>query len=91
MLPLIICVDLTSKDQQKKLERQLELQQFFRMSKQGKLNQETAEKAAREQETAISETNLDNCVLKKPEGSEAEEYKLSDLKTEMQVLLPTKS
>ncbi|RMC17308.1 hypothetical protein DUI87_05889 [Hirundo rustica rustica] len=61
------------------------------MSKQGKLNQERAEEAAKEQETAISETNLDNCVLNKPESSELEEEKLSDSETELQVLLPTKS
>ncbi|RMC08884.1 hypothetical protein DUI87_13878 [Hirundo rustica rustica] len=52
--------------------------------------QETAEEAAKEQETAISETNPDNCVLNKPESSEVEE-KLSDSKTELQVLLPTES
>ncbi|XP_066178283.1 cAMP-regulated phosphoprotein 21 isoform X5 [Sylvia atricapilla] len=61
------------------------------MSEQGKLNQETAEEAAKEQETAISEANLDNCVLNKSESSEVEEEKLSDSKTELQVLLPTKS
>ncbi|XP_074396848.1 cAMP-regulated phosphoprotein 21 isoform X5 [Zonotrichia albicollis] len=61
------------------------------MSEQGKLNQETAEEAAKEQETAISEANPDNCVLNKSESSEIEEEKLSDSKTEQQVLLPTKS
>ncbi|XP_063262425.1 cAMP-regulated phosphoprotein 21 isoform X11 [Prinia subflava] len=61
------------------------------MSEQGKLNQETAEEAAKEQETAISEDNPDNCVLNKSESSEIEEEKLSDSKTELQVLLPTKS
>ncbi|NXA75532.1 ARP21 protein, partial [Thryothorus ludovicianus] len=54
------------------------------MSEQGKLNQETAEEAAKEQETAISETNPDNCVLNKSESSEIEEEKLSDSKTELQ-------
>ncbi|KAM4906807.1 cAMP-regulated phosphoprotein 21 isoform 2-T2 [Sylvia borin] len=54
------------------------------MSEQGKLNQETAEEAAKEQETAISEANLDNCVLNKSESSEVEEEKLSDSKTELQ-------
>ncbi|NWX36035.1 ARP21 protein, partial [Notiomystis cincta] len=52
------------------------------MSEQGKLNQETAEEAAKEQETAISESNTDNCVLNKSESSEVEEEKLSDSKTE---------
>ncbi|XP_058686262.1 cAMP-regulated phosphoprotein 21 isoform X17 [Poecile atricapillus] len=61
------------------------------MSEQGKLNQETAEEAAQEQETAISEASPDNCVLNKSESSEVEEEKLSDSKTELQVLLPTKS
>ncbi|XP_010284685.1 PREDICTED: cAMP-regulated phosphoprotein 21-like, partial [Phaethon lepturus] len=63
------------------------------MSEQGKLNQETAEEAAKEQETAISEANLDHCILNKSESSEVEEKeeKLSDAKTELQVLLPTKS
>ncbi|XP_017590178.1 PREDICTED: cAMP-regulated phosphoprotein 21 isoform X18 [Corvus brachyrhynchos] len=61
------------------------------MSEQGKLNQETAEEAAKEQETAISEANPDNCVLNKSESSEVEEEKLSDSKTDPQVLLPTKS
>ncbi|NXY28544.1 ARP21 protein, partial [Pomatorhinus ruficollis] len=46
------------------------------MSEQGKLNQETAEEAAKEQETAISEANPDNCVLNKSESSEVEEEKL---------------
>ncbi|KFO07750.1 cAMP-regulated phosphoprotein 21, partial [Balearica regulorum gibbericeps] len=56
------------------------------MSEQGKLNQETAEEAAKEQETAISEGNLDNCILNKSESSEVEEKeeKLSDAKTELQ-------
>ncbi|NWT98813.1 ARP21 protein, partial [Urocynchramus pylzowi] len=54
------------------------------MSEQGKLNQETAEEAAKEQETAISEANPDNCVLNKSESSEVEEEKLSDSKTELQ-------
>ncbi|XP_074697957.1 cAMP-regulated phosphoprotein 21 isoform X3 [Strix aluco] len=56
------------------------------MSEQGKLNQETAEEAAKEQETAISEVNPDNCILKKSESSEVEEKeeKLSDAKTELQ-------
>ncbi|XP_056340260.1 cAMP-regulated phosphoprotein 21 isoform X7 [Oenanthe melanoleuca] len=61
------------------------------MSEQGKLNQETAEEAAKEQETAISEANPDNCALNKSESSEVEEEKLSDSKTELQMLLPTKS
>ncbi|OWK59197.1 cAMP-regulated phosphoprotein 21 [Lonchura striata] len=61
------------------------------MSEQGKLNQETAEEAAKEQETVISEANPDNCVLNKSESSEVEEEKLSDSKTDLQVLLPTKS
>ncbi|XP_049673035.1 cAMP-regulated phosphoprotein 21 isoform X6 [Accipiter gentilis] len=63
------------------------------MSEQGKLNQETGEEAAKEQETAISEVNPDNCILNKSESSEVEEKeeKLSDAKTELQVLLPTKS
>ncbi|XP_058686259.1 cAMP-regulated phosphoprotein 21 isoform X15 [Poecile atricapillus] len=54
------------------------------MSEQGKLNQETAEEAAQEQETAISEASPDNCVLNKSESSEVEEEKLSDSKTELQ-------
>ncbi|NXF14410.1 ARP21 protein, partial [Rhodinocichla rosea] len=54
------------------------------MSEQGKLNQETAEEAAKEQETAISEAHPDNCVLNKSESSEVEEEKLSDSKTELQ-------
>ncbi|KFP00380.1 cAMP-regulated phosphoprotein 21 [Calypte anna] len=54
------------------------------MSEQGKLNQETAEETAKEQESAISETNLDNCILNKSESSEIEEEKLSDGKTELQ-------
>ncbi|XP_054046857.1 cAMP-regulated phosphoprotein 21 isoform X6 [Rissa tridactyla] len=63
------------------------------MSEQGKSNQETAEEAAKEQETVISEGNTDNCILNKSESSEVEEKeeKLSDAKTEVQVLLPTKS
>ncbi|XP_052548803.1 cAMP-regulated phosphoprotein 21 isoform X9 [Tympanuchus pallidicinctus] len=63
------------------------------MSEQGKLNQETAEEAAKEQESAISEATPDNCILNKSESSEVEEKeeKLSDGKTELQVLLPTKS
>ncbi|NXO91373.1 ARP21 protein, partial [Certhia brachydactyla] len=54
------------------------------MSEQGKLNEETAEEAAKEQETAVSEANPDNCVLNKSESSEVEEEKLSDSKTELQ-------
>ncbi|XP_068863799.1 cAMP-regulated phosphoprotein 21 isoform X13 [Aphelocoma coerulescens] len=54
------------------------------MSEQGKLNQETAEEAAKEQETSISEANPDNCVLNKSESSEVEEEKLSDSKTDPQ-------
>ncbi|XP_027511807.1 cAMP-regulated phosphoprotein 21 isoform X5 [Corapipo altera] len=56
------------------------------MSEQGKLNQETAEETAKEQETAISEANPDNCILNKSESSEVEEKeeKLSDSKTELQ-------
>ncbi|NWW27428.1 ARP21 protein, partial [Falcunculus frontatus] len=54
------------------------------MSEQGKLNQETAEEAAKEQETAFSEANPDNCVLSKSESSEVEEEKLSDSKTDLQ-------
>ncbi|XP_046785656.1 cAMP-regulated phosphoprotein 21 isoform X5 [Gallus gallus] len=63
------------------------------MSEQGKLSQETAEEAAKEQESAISEATPDNCILNKSESSELEEKeeKLSDGKTELQVLLPTKS
>ncbi|XP_065609431.1 cAMP-regulated phosphoprotein 21 isoform X3 [Cyrtonyx montezumae] len=63
------------------------------MSEQGKLNQETAEEAVKEQESAISEVTPDNCILNKSESSELEEKeeKLSDGKTELQVLLPTKS
>ncbi|XP_046767861.1 cAMP-regulated phosphoprotein 21 isoform X16 [Gallus gallus] len=63
------------------------------MSEQGKLSQETAEEAAKEQESAISEVTPDNCILNKSESSELEEKeeKLSDGKTELQVLLPTKS
>lgn len=57
------------------------------MSEQGKLNQETAEEAVNEQETAISEVDPDNCILNKSESSEVEEKeeKLSDAKTELQV------
>lgn len=57
------------------------------MSEQGKLNQETAEEAAKEQETAILEANPDNCILTKSESSEVDEKdeKLSDAKTELQV------
>ncbi|NXD39687.1 ARP21 protein, partial [Copsychus sechellarum] len=55
------------------------------MSEQGKLNQETAEEAAKEQETAISEANPDNCALNKSESSEVEEEKLSDSKSELQL------
>ncbi|NXD96552.1 ARP21 protein, partial [Chaetorhynchus papuensis] len=54
------------------------------MSEQGKLNQETAEEAAKEQEIALSEANPDNCVLNKSESSEVEEEKLSDSKTDLQ-------
>ncbi|XP_052548798.1 cAMP-regulated phosphoprotein 21 isoform X5 [Tympanuchus pallidicinctus] len=56
------------------------------MSEQGKLNQETAEEAAKEQESAISEATPDNCILNKSESSEVEEKeeKLSDGKTELQ-------
>ncbi|XP_071592111.1 cAMP-regulated phosphoprotein 21 isoform X21 [Heliangelus exortis] len=54
------------------------------MSEQGKLNEETAEETAKEQESAISETNPDNCILNKSESSEIEEEKLSDAKTELQ-------
>ncbi|NXV27747.1 ARP21 protein, partial [Rissa tridactyla] len=56
------------------------------MSEQGKSNQETAEEAAKEQETVISEGNTDNCILNKSESSEVEEKeeKLSDAKTEVQ-------
>ncbi|XP_065686076.1 cAMP-regulated phosphoprotein 21 isoform X4 [Patagioenas fasciata] len=63
------------------------------MSEQGKLNEETAEETAKEQESALSEANPDNCILSKSESSEVEEKeeKLSDAKTELQVLLPTKS
>ncbi|NXD24043.1 ARP21 protein, partial [Spelaeornis formosus] len=46
------------------------------MSEQGKLNQETAEEAAQEQEIALSEANPENCVLNKSESSEVEEEKL---------------
>ncbi|KAM6422529.1 cAMP-regulated phosphoprotein 21 isoform 5-T7 [Rhynochetos jubatus] len=56
------------------------------MSEQGKLNEETAEETAKEQETVISEANPDNCILNKSESSEIEEKeeKLSDAKTELQ-------
>ncbi|XP_065609435.1 cAMP-regulated phosphoprotein 21 isoform X7 [Cyrtonyx montezumae] len=56
------------------------------MSEQGKLNQETAEEAVKEQESAISEVTPDNCILNKSESSELEEKeeKLSDGKTELQ-------
>ncbi|NXC41259.1 ARP21 protein, partial [Penelope pileata] len=56
------------------------------MSEQGKLNQETAEEAVKEQESAISEVTPDNCILNKSESSEVEEKeeKLSDGKTELQ-------
>lgn len=57
------------------------------MSEQGKLNEETAEETAKEQESALSEANPDNCILNKSESSEVEEKeeKLSDGKTELQV------
>ena len=57
------------------------------MSEQGKLSKETAEEAAKEQESAISEATPDNCILNKSESSELEEKeeKLSDGKTELQV------
>ncbi|OPJ90376.1 cAMP-regulated phosphoprotein 21 isoform E [Patagioenas fasciata monilis] len=57
-----------------------------RMSEQGKLNEETAEETAKEQESALSEANPDNCILSKSESSEVEEKeeKLSDAKTELQ-------
>ncbi|XP_008935572.1 PREDICTED: cAMP-regulated phosphoprotein 21-like [Merops nubicus] len=63
------------------------------MSEQGKLNQETGEEAVKEQKIPISEGNPDNCILNKSESSEVEEKeeKPSDAKTELQVLLPTKS
>ncbi|NXX89181.1 ARP21 protein, partial [Centropus bengalensis] len=56
------------------------------MSEQGKLNQETAEETAKEQESAISDVNPDHCILNKSESSEVEEKeeKLSDAKTEQQ-------
>ncbi|NWU71221.1 ARP21 protein, partial [Pterocles burchelli] len=56
------------------------------MSEQGKLNQETAEEAGKEQDTAVSDANPDNCILNKSESSEVEEKeeKLSDAKTELQ-------
>ncbi|KFO69620.1 cAMP-regulated phosphoprotein 21 [Cuculus canorus] len=56
------------------------------MSEQGKLNQETAEETAKEQESAISEANPDHCILNKSESFEVEdkEEKLSDAKTEVQ-------
>ncbi|XP_051468487.1 cAMP-regulated phosphoprotein 21 isoform X4 [Apus apus] len=56
------------------------------MSEQGKLNQETAEETAKEQESALSEANPDNCILNKSESSEVEEKeeKLSDAKTDLQ-------
>ncbi|XP_069715974.1 cAMP-regulated phosphoprotein 21 isoform X7 [Phaenicophaeus curvirostris] len=56
------------------------------MSEQGKLNQETAEETATEQESAISEANPDHCILNKSESLEVEEKeeKLSDAKTELQ-------
>uniref|UniRef100_A0A8C6YM84 Uncharacterized protein n=1 Tax=Nothoprocta perdicaria TaxID=30464 RepID=A0A8C6YM84_NOTPE len=57
------------------------------MSEQGKLNQETAEEAVKDQEAAISEATSDNCILNKSESSEVEEKeeKLGDAKTESQV------
>ncbi|KGL80425.1 cAMP-regulated phosphoprotein 21 [Tinamus guttatus] len=56
------------------------------MSEQGKLNQETAEEAVKDQEAAISEATSDNCILNKSESSEVEEKeeKLGDAKTESQ-------
>ncbi|XP_019364522.1 PREDICTED: cAMP-regulated phosphoprotein 21 isoform X12 [Gavialis gangeticus] len=56
------------------------------MSEQGKLNQETAEEAAKEQDSAISEVTPENCIINKTESSEVEEKeeKLSDAKTELQ-------
>uniref|UniRef100_A0A672V4D2 cAMP regulated phosphoprotein 21 n=1 Tax=Strigops habroptila TaxID=2489341 RepID=A0A672V4D2_STRHB len=56
------------------------------MSEQGKLNQETAEEAVKEQETAILEVNPDNCILTKSESSEVDEKdeKQSDAKTDLQ-------
>ncbi|XP_040404268.1 cAMP-regulated phosphoprotein 21 isoform X13 [Cygnus olor] len=56
------------------------------MSEQGKLNQETAEEAVKEQESAFSEATPDNCIFNKSESSEVEEKeeKLSDAKTELQ-------
>ncbi|NXG58411.1 ARP21 protein, partial [Hemiprocne comata] len=56
------------------------------MSEQGKLNEETAEETAKEQESALSEANPDNCILNKSESSEVEEKeeKLSDAKTDLQ-------
>ncbi|NWZ99765.1 ARP21 protein, partial [Nesospiza acunhae] len=56
------------------------------MSEQGKLNQETAEEAAKEQETAVSEANPDNCVLNKSESSEIEEEKLTYVTSVFSVL-----
>lgn len=57
------------------------------MSEQGKLNQETAEEAVKEQDCAISEVTPENCIINKTESSEVEEKeeKLSDAKTELQV------
>ncbi|XP_059584701.1 cAMP-regulated phosphoprotein 21 isoform X12 [Alligator mississippiensis] len=56
------------------------------MSEQGKLNQETAEEAVKEQDCAISEVTPENCIINKTESSEVEEKeeKLSDAKTELQ-------
>uniref|UniRef100_A0A8C3T4L5 cAMP-regulated phosphoprotein 21 n=1 Tax=Chelydra serpentina TaxID=8475 RepID=A0A8C3T4L5_CHESE len=56
------------------------------MSEQGKLNQETAEEAAKEQESAISDATPENCIINKTESLEAEEKeeKLSDAKTDLQ-------
>ncbi|NWH77080.1 ARP21 protein, partial [Piaya cayana] len=56
------------------------------MSEQGKLNEETAEETAKEQESAISEANPDHCILNKSESLEVEEKeeKLSDAKAELQ-------
>uniref|UniRef100_A0A8C0JE53 Uncharacterized protein n=1 Tax=Chelonoidis abingdonii TaxID=106734 RepID=A0A8C0JE53_CHEAB len=57
------------------------------MSEQGKLNQETVEETAKEQESAISDATPENCIINKTESLEAEEKeeKLSDAKTDLQV------
>ncbi|NXY89608.1 ARP21 protein, partial [Alcedo cyanopectus] len=56
------------------------------MSEPGRLSQEAAEEAVKEQDSAGSDATPDNCGLHKSESSEVEdkEEKLSDAKTELQ-------